>query len=112
MLMATASKDAWYVHDSGGALYDNGRGHGGLAGDTSDYKIISIGVGLWTKDKGTLRFWVDGKPHGPDWSSGVAGSLRGVVCLYYEGNAAQIMPTAELQLALDTMGSSRARRQR
>ena len=48
-------------------------------------------------DKGTLRFWVDGKPHGPGHSSGVTGRLRWAVSLYYKGGAVQIVPTPELQ---------------
>ena len=48
-------------------------------------------------DKGTLRFWVDGKPHGPGHSSGVTGRLRWAVCLGFKGAAAEIVPTPELQ---------------
>ena len=48
-------------------------------------------------DKGTLRFWVDGKPHGPGRSSGVTGRLRWAVILYYKGAAVEIVPTPELQ---------------
>ena len=47
--------------------------------------------------KGTLRFWVDGKPHGPGHSSGVTGRLRWAVCLYYKGIAVEIVPTPGLQ---------------
>ena len=48
-------------------------------------------------DKGTLRFWLDGQPHGPGWSSGVKGKLRWGVSMLYAGLAVQIVPTPELQ---------------
>ena len=48
-------------------------------------------------DKGTLRFWLDGQPHGPGWSSGVEGKLRWSASMFSEGVAVQIVPTPELQ---------------
>ena len=32
-------------------------------------------------DAGTLKFWVDGKSHGPGWTNGVAGRLRWAACV-------------------------------
>ena len=48
-------------------------------------------------DAGTLKFWVDGKPHGPGYTSGVSGPLRWAATVGYTGNAVEIVPTPELQ---------------
>jgi hypothetical protein len=90
---ARASTDAWYM-SSYGELYGNGKGYSDCAGTIIEGEIVSMEADL---DKGTLRFWVDGKPHGPGWSSGVTGRLRWAVSLYYKGAAVQIVPTPELQ---------------
>ncbi len=89
------STDAWYM-GSDGALYGNGKDCDDKAGKIEEGQIVSMEADL---DKGTLRFWVDGKPHGPGWSSGVTGRLRWAVCLFYKGGAVQIVPTPELQRA-------------
>ena len=88
------STDAWYMDESG-TLYGNGmKGGDDGAGYIKEGQIVSMEADL---DKGTLRFWVDGKPHGPGYSSGVTGRLRWAVCLRYKGAAVQIVPTPELQ---------------
>ena len=48
-------------------------------------------------DAGTLKFWLDGKPHGPGYTSRVTGPLRWVATDYYTGNSVEIVPTPELQ---------------
>ena len=48
-------------------------------------------------EKGTLRFWVDGKQHGPGFMSGVEGRVRWAASVCYKGAAAEIVPTPELQ---------------
>ncbi len=87
------STAAWHMFSSG-YLYGNGKGHSDYAGRIKEGQIVSMEADL---DKGTLRFWVDGKPHGPGRSSGVQGRLRWAVCLFRKGGAAQIVPTPELQ---------------
>ena len=87
------STDAWYMED-GGRLWGNGKFSNEYAGRIKEGQIVSMEVDL---DKGTLRFWVDGKPHGPGRSSGVTGRLRWAVSLYRKGGAVQIVPTPELQ---------------
>ena len=87
------STDAWYMSGFG-HLYGNGKFSSNGAGHINDGQIVSMEADL---DKGTLRFWVDGKPHGPGWSSGVAGRLRWAVSLYCKGGAVEIVPTPELQ---------------
>ena len=85
--------DAWYM-GSNGTLFGNRKEEDDFAGDIKEGQIVSMEADL---DKGTLQFWVDGKPHGPGWSSGVTGRLRWAVCLFYKGGAVQIVPTPELQ---------------
>jgi hypothetical protein len=64
------------------------------AGDIKEGQIVSMEADL---DKGTLKFWVDGKQHGPGRRSGVTGRLHWAVSLYHSGAAALIVPTPELQ---------------
>ena len=90
---ARESTDAWYMRNSS-HLYGNGKDGDDGAGGIKGGQIVSMEADL---DKGTLRFWVDGKPHGPGWGSGVTGRLRWAVCLYYKGGAVEIVPTPELQ---------------
>ena len=87
--------DAWYM-DSNGDLSGNGEKDDDDAGEINEGQIVSMEADL---DKGTLRFWVDGKPHGPGWDSGVTGRLRWAVSLYfyYQSAAVEIVPTPELQ---------------
>jgi hypothetical protein len=89
------STDAWYMNH-GGYLYGNGKYSDDNAGGIKEGQIVSMEADL---DKGTLRFWVDGKQHGPGWSSGVTGQLqlRWAVSLNNPDGAVQIVPTPELQ---------------
>ena len=56
-----ANTDAWYMADTGD-LFGNGKWSNNYAGSIKEGQIVSMEADL---DKGTLRFWVDGKPHGP-----------------------------------------------
>jgi hypothetical protein len=100
-----ASTDAWYMDDYG-QLYGNGKyadddaGEIGIVSMDDEGQIVSMEADL---DKGTLRFWVDGKPHGPGYISGVAGRLRWAGSVYRKGNGVQIVPTPE-DCNLDTAG--------
>jgi hypothetical protein len=85
--------DAWYMF-SGGTLYGNGKCFDDEAARIEEGQIVSMEADL---DKGTLRFWVDGKQHGPGYITGVTGRLRWAACLYYKGDAVEIVPTPELQ---------------
>jgi len=93
-LHGKTSTDAWYMTSGNGDLCGNGKYRQDSAGRINEGQIVSMEADL---DKGTLRFWVDGKPHGPGHSSGVTGRLRWAVCLAYQGNSVQIVPTPELQ---------------
>jgi hypothetical protein len=89
----TESTDGWFM-GSNGHLYGNGKEDDDEAGGIKEGQIVSMEADL---DKGTLRFWVDGKPHGPGRGSGVTGRLRWAVCLYRKGGVVEIVPTPELQ---------------
>jgi hypothetical protein len=87
------STDAWYM-GSAGYLYGNGKFSDDYAGSIKEGQIVSMEADL---DKGTLRFWVDGKQHGPGYSSRVEGRVRWAVSMHRKGGAAEIVPTPELQ---------------
>ena len=91
-----ASTEAWYMRTYSGSLYGNGRyADGDGAGKINDGQVLTMQVDL---DAGTLKFWLDGKPHGPGWASGVTGRLRWATSVCYKGNSVQIVPTPlELQ---------------
>ena len=89
----SSSTDAWYMH-SCGDLFGNGKEGDDCAGHIKQGQIVSMEADL---EKGTLRFWVDGKQHGPGFVSGVEGRLRWAVSVCYKGGAAEIVPTPELQ---------------
>jgi hypothetical protein len=91
---AAESTDARYLLSASGSLCGNGKELDDEAGGIKEDGIVSMEADV---DKGTLRFWVDGKPRGPGYSSGVTGRLRWAVCLAYKGGAVQIVPTPELQ---------------
>ena len=87
------STDAWYM-SSYGELFGNGKEDDDDAGEINEGQIVSMEADL---NKGTLRFWVDGKPHGTGHNSGVTGRLRWAVSLAEESHGVQIVPTPELQ---------------
>ena len=80
---------------SGGSLYGNGKDHDDGFGEIKEGQVLTMQVDL---DAGTLKFWVDGKPHGPGFTSGLTGRLCWATSMLYKGNSVQIVPTAlELQ---------------
>ena len=81
------------MSSASGSLYGNGKGYNS-AGRINSGQILTIEADL---DKGTLRFWVAGKPHGPGYTSGVTGRLRFATSVCWKGNTIQIVPTPELQ---------------
>jgi hypothetical protein len=48
-------------------------------------------------DRGMLRFWVDGKQHGPGFSSGVQGRLRWATSMHRKSGTIDIVHTPALQ---------------
>jgi len=87
------STDAWFMSGTG-ALYGNGKYGDEEAGFINDGQIVSMEADL---DKGTLRFWVDGKQRGPGYESGATGRLRWAVSLFFTGGAVEIVPTPKIQ---------------
>ena len=85
----------WYMDDEG-HLWGNGKAKDDKAGKINAGQIVSMETDL---GKGTLRFWVDGKQHGPGFMSGVEGRVRWAVSLCFKGGAVGIVPTPELQRA-------------
>ena len=65
-----------------------------MAGGINSDQVLTMQVDT---DAGTLKFWVNGKPHGPGWSSGVTGLLRWGTLMYFTDNAVEIVPTPGLQ---------------
>ena len=89
-----ANTEAWYMY-SNGTLNGNGKEDDDEAGRINEGQVLTIQVGL---DAGTLKFWLDGKPHGPGWTSGVTGRLRWATSVAEKGTAVQIVPNPpELQ---------------
>ena len=89
------STEAWYMDSQGGRLCGNGKYYDNSAGWIDEGQMLTMQVDL---DAGTLKFWVDGKPHGPGWTSEVTGRLRWAISANFKGNAVQIVPTPlELQ---------------
>ena len=87
--------EAWYMSSGSGVLWGNGKQRDDYAGEINDGQVLTMQVDL---DAGTLKFWLDGKPHGPGWTSGVTGRLRWATSVIYKGNTVQIVPTPlELQ---------------
>ena len=58
------------------ALYGNGKANRDWAGLINSGQVLTVQVDM---DAGALKFWVDGKRHGPGWTSGVTGPLRRAV---------------------------------
>lgn len=93
-LTAPSDTATWIMFSSEGALCGNGKSYRPKAGAVKNGQIVSIEADL---DKGTLRFWLDGKVHGPGWSSGVTGRLRWATFVQAIGDGVQIVHTPELQ---------------
>ena len=78
-----------------GYLYGNGKDEDEIADYIKEGQVLTMQVGL---DAGTLKFWLDGKPHGHGFTSGVTGRLRWATSVARKGNTVQIVPTLlELQ---------------
>jgi len=88
----------WFMNSGNGGLCGNGKVDDkkvdDKAGGFSSGQVLTMQVDM---DAGTLKFWVDGKPHGPGYTSGVTGPLRWATTLRNTGNAVEIVPTPELQ---------------
>ena len=91
---ASINRDGWLMH-SQGSLWGNGKFASDKAGWILDEQTVTMEINM--NGPGTLRFWVDGKQHGPGWTSGVKGRLRWVTTVGYTGTDVKIVPTPELE---------------
>ena len=91
---ASSSTTGWFMESYDGRLYGNGKQNDDEADKIHSGQILTIEADL---DKGTLRFWVAGKPRGPGYTSGVTGRLRFATTVFCKSNSVQIVPTPELQ---------------
>jgi hypothetical protein len=57
-------------------------------------QVLTMQVDL---SNGTLKFWVDGKPHGPGFTHGVISPVHWAVTVYESGETVQIVPTPDLE---------------
>ena len=88
------SKLGWFIASFVGGLCGNGKVFGDMAGKIEPGQVLTMQVDT---DAGTLKFWVDGKPHGPGYTSGVMGSLRWATSVSFKGSDVEIVPTPELE---------------
>jgi hypothetical protein len=91
------SPDGWFLSD-GSWEYDDDLLHGDNDVAVTDGQIVTMEADL---DRGTLRFWVDGKQF-TSYNSGVKGRVRWAVGLGCHTSAVQIVPTPEMDCWLDT----------
>jgi hypothetical protein len=94
----SSSTTGWFVSSYYGSLMGNGKDMDNSAGKINPGQILTIEADL---DKGTLRFWIAGKPHGPGYTSGVTGRLRFATTVDRKDNSVQIVPTPELQTSTE-----------
>jgi hypothetical protein len=88
--MQTASEaDAWLMQCMDGTLWGSGHGGDGAAGAVKDANLtLRLDAGA-----GTLRFLLDGVPHGPGFDN-VRGPVRLFAQLGWEGNAVRLLSEA------------------
>ena len=86
-----------------GGLHGTCKHAGNSAGRIKPGQVLTMQVDM---DADTLKFWLDGKPRGPSYTSGVTGPLRWATTVRYTGDTAEIVPTPELQLQPWTSGRS------
>jgi hypothetical protein len=79
-----------------GSLFGNGKYGTSYIDDGEIFEDQVVTMELDT-DAHTLKFWVDGKPHGPGFRSGVVGSLRWALSMGPESHATQIVPSADVE---------------
>ena len=91
---ARRCRSGWGMYCRNGGLCGNGKRSDDKAGATKSGQVLTMQVDT---DTGTLKFWVDGKPHGPGYTSGVTGALRWAINVGWPGHNVEIVPTPELE---------------
>ena len=82
------------MHSGGGGLCGNGNCFELRAGGIEPGQVLTMQVDM---DAGTLKIWLNGKPHGPGYTSGVTGPLHWTASVLEVSSAVEIVPTPELQ---------------
>ena len=88
------SHSAWFIESDHGSLCGNGKECDGSAGEIAAGGVLTAELDARS---GSLRFWLDGKPHGPGFETGVVGDLRWAMSAGYDGTSVQIVPTPTLE---------------
>ena len=83
----------WFMESEYGCLCGNYKQYTDRAGEIKSGQVLTMQVDT---DAGTLKFWVDGNPHGPGFTDGVTGPLRWATTVCYKGNNVEIVPTPKL----------------
>jgi hypothetical protein len=87
----------WVMCSDNGGLCGGHYRRNEAAGGIKPGQVLTMQVDT---DAGTLKFWVDGKPHGPGFTDRVTGNLRWATIVYSgKNNAVKIVPTPELRHA-------------
>jgi hypothetical protein len=84
-----SSIEGWGMYVGNGSLWGNGKCADDTAGRIKEGQVLTLQLDTGL---GTLKFWVDGHPHGHGYASGVAGSLRWGLSTFGLLNSVQIVP--------------------
>ena len=84
----------WGMFSLSGGLFGNGKDDDDSAGKIESDQVLTMQVDT---DADTLKCWLDGKPHGPGYPSGVTVPLCWATTLRYTAHTGEIVPTTELQ---------------
>jgi hypothetical protein len=99
------STKGWFINSASGTLYGNGKYHDDKAGRIYDGQILSMESDLAA---GTLRFYLDGKPHGPGFTN-LTGRLRWAAVVVEASSGVQIVPTPQLHPWVEWIRPSRTK---
>lgn len=97
------NQQGWFINTWFAALCGNGKNDGDFHepdfvptdrnGTIFTDEVLTMRVDL---EAGTLKFWVDGKPRGNGYTSGVSGPLRWAVSTFFANNHIEIVSTPPL----------------
>merc|ERR1719197_2235872 len=88
-----SSTDGFFIDSWFGSLHGNGKQRDDDAGEIEEGRILTMTLDL---NAGTLRFWLDGKLHGPGFWNGIPASSEGTFCwaasVVHAGCGLEIVP--------------------
>ena len=73
---------SWLMHAIDGSLYGSGKEDDDASGAVQVGQVLTMQADT---DAGSLKFWLDGKPHGAGYSCAVKGCLRWAICVENKG---------------------------